>query len=59
MGDRNYNPATGRFTSLDPEPGGDPNAYTYPLDPINMFDLDGHWGFSVNGAKRYCWALQT
>ncbi|NMM32515.1 MAG: hypothetical protein HHJ13_00645 [Phycicoccus sp.] len=44
MGDRLYNAVTGRFTSLDPEPGGNPTAYTYPLDPINMFDLDGHWG---------------
>jgi RHS repeat-associated protein len=45
MGDRLYNAVTGRFTSPDPEPGGNPNAYTYPLDPINMFDLDGHWGW--------------
>jgi RHS repeat-associated protein len=46
MGDRLYNATTGRFTSPDPEPGGNPNAYTYPLDPINMFDLDGHWGWA-------------
>jgi large repetitive protein len=44
MGDRLYNAATGRFTSLDPEPGGNATAYTYPNDPINMYDLDGHWG---------------
>jgi RHS repeat-associated protein len=44
MGDRLYNAVTGRFTSLDPEPGGNATAYNYPNDPINMFDLDGHWG---------------
>ena len=44
MGDRLYNAATGRFTSLDPEPGGNDTSYSYPNDPINMFDLDGHWG---------------
>lgn len=43
MGDRYYNPTRGAFTSLDPEPGGNPTAYTYPLDPIGMYDLDGHW----------------
>jgi RHS repeat-associated protein len=53
MGDRLYNAVTGRFTSPDPEPGGNPNAYTYPLDPINMFDLDGHWG---GWRKAWRWA---
>jgi RHS repeat-associated protein len=43
MGDRLYNSATGRFTSVDPEPGGSPNAYAYPTDPINQYDLNGHW----------------
>ncbi|GAB3439138.1 hypothetical protein GCM10027517_12190 [Phycicoccus ginsengisoli] len=42
MGDRLYNPTTGRFTSADPEPGGNVTAYAYPVDPINQFDLDGH-----------------
>lgn len=42
MGDRYYNPTRGLFTSPDPEPGGNPTAYTYPLDPINGYDLDGH-----------------
>jgi hypothetical protein len=41
MGVRLYNPATGLFTSVDPEEGGNANAYTYPADPINQFDLDG------------------
>ncbi|WP_344222661.1 RHS repeat-associated core domain-containing protein, partial [Kribbella sancticallisti] len=41
MGVRLYNPATGLFTSEDPIPGGNTNAYTYPTDPINQLDLDG------------------
>ena len=44
MGDRLYNPTTGSFTSTDPTPGGNPTAYTYPTDPINNYDLNGHWG---------------
>ena len=58
MGDRLYNAVTGRFTSPDPEPGGNPTAYTYPTDPINKYDLDGHWGWSWakkawNRAKKW------
>jgi RHS repeat-associated protein len=41
MGVRFYNAARGLFTSLDPIPGGNDTPYTYPTDPINMFDLDG------------------
>jgi RHS repeat-associated protein len=41
MGVRLYNPATGRFGSVDPIPGGNANAYTYPTDPINGYDLTG------------------
>lgn len=58
MGDRLYNAATGRFTSLDPEPGGNATAYTYPNDPINKYDLDGHWGHWKRWAKaagRFAW----
>jgi RHS repeat-associated protein len=52
MGDRLYNPTTGRFTTTDPEPGGNTNAYNYPNDPINMYDLDGHW---LRRAGRWAW----
>ncbi|MCD9904017.1 hypothetical protein LUR56_36280 [Streptomyces sp. MT29] len=41
MGQRVYNPTTGRFLSVDPVPAGSPNYYGYPADPITMVDLDG------------------
>ncbi|MEV2201894.1 RHS repeat-associated core domain-containing protein [Streptomyces fradiae] len=41
MGVRLYNPATGRFLSIDPVYGGGDNRYGYPGDPVNQFDLDG------------------
>ena len=42
MGARLYNNITGHFTSVDPVPGGNTTAYTYPQDPINQYDLDGN-----------------
>ena len=42
MGSRVYNASTALFTSTDPVPGGNSNDYTYPTDPVNQYDLDGH-----------------
>ncbi|UNM16280.1 DNRLRE domain-containing protein [Streptomyces formicae] len=42
MGVRLYNPATGRFLSSDPVPGGSCNAYDYACaDPVNSDDVTG------------------
>jgi RHS repeat-associated protein len=52
MGVRLYNPATGRFLSMDPVYGGGANAYEYVnADPLNRFDLDGKW-WSWKKVKR-------
>ncbi|TYP81215.1 RHS repeat-associated protein [Blastococcus xanthinilyticus] len=45
MGVRLYAPTLGRFLTIDPVEGGNPSAYVYPVDPVNMFDLDGRWGW--------------
>ena len=56
MGARLYNPVTGRFTTTDPVHGGNPNTYTYPVDPINLTDLNGLWSWGkrkLRSAKRF------
>lgn len=47
MGARLYNPATGRFTSVDPTIGGNENSYNYPDDPINLVDISGRLAWLV------------
>lgn len=52
MGVRLYSPSTGRFLQVDPVAGGSCNAYEYVCgDPVNMFDLDGRWGWLKKAAK--------
>ncbi|MFJ4009641.1 RHS repeat-associated core domain-containing protein [Streptomyces sp. NPDC090026] len=48
MGVRLYDPTTGRFLSVDPVYGGGDNAYAYPGDPVNQYDLDGR-AWNVRG----------
>ncbi|WP_078957674.1 DNRLRE domain-containing protein [Streptomyces glaucescens] len=56
MGVRLYNPATGRFLSLDPVYGGSANAYEYTYaDPVNKFDLSGRWVPLVVWGVRAAW----
>lgn len=54
MGVRLYNPATGRFLSVDPVYGGNANAYEYCMgNPVNRVDLDGK--FSRSKTRYYSW----
>ncbi|WGL52641.1 RHS repeat-associated core domain-containing protein [Nocardioides sp. BP30] len=52
MGARLYIPATGHFLSIDPIPGGNPNLFTYPADPIDEYDVTGQWPHWVKTALR-------
>jgi RHS repeat-associated protein len=54
MGVRLYNPTLGLFLSVDPVPGGNRTAYGYPVDPVDVFDLTGRWGWGwVSHAARW------
>jgi RHS repeat-associated protein len=54
MGVRTYAPTLGRFLQTDPEPGGGANTYSYPTDPINQYDLNGHW-WGWRNVGRWIW----
>jgi RHS repeat-associated protein len=50
MGQRLYNPGTGRFLQTDPVPGGSANNYDYAnQDPINNNDYNGQRTNNANG----------
>jgi RHS repeat-associated protein len=52
MGQRVYDPGTGRFLSNDPIYGGNANPYDYCAgDPINCTDTSGNFKFDWHGFK--------
>ncbi|MFI1294414.1 DNRLRE domain-containing protein [Streptomyces sp. NPDC020792] len=58
MGVRLYDPAIGRFLSIDPVLGGSANAYEYAAgDPVNGYDLDGRWYWKRY--RYYSWGWAT
>ncbi|MBT2469921.1 RHS repeat-associated core domain-containing protein [Streptomyces sp. ISL-66] len=58
MGMRLYDPAAGRFLSVDPIRGGNANAYDYiQADPLNQYDPDGKicWSCGFKAVGRASW----
>jgi RHS repeat-associated protein len=59
MGARVYLASIGRFTQMDPVPGGNANDYVYALDPINFSDYSGMCLQCAAGASFYQPAVST
>ncbi|NEB90498.1 DNRLRE domain-containing protein [Streptomyces bauhiniae] len=59
MGSRLYNAETGRFLSPDPVYGGNANAYGYPSDPVNAYDLDGNKQKKPRSCGFWCSVFTT
>lgn len=57
MGSRLYSSDTGRFLQTDPVYGGNTNAYVYPADPVNAYDLDGRFVIAIPVFIAAEWAI--
>lgn len=57
MGVRLYNPATGRFLSVDSMFGGNANTYTYPTDPLTSYDPTGQHHMFFGDVYFHSWGL--
>lgn len=51
MGARLYSPVIGRFLTVDSVYGGNPNAYTYPVDPVGQSDTTGRCPCEIYGYR--------